>query len=244
MDLSIIIFCYNERGTIAHVAAEARQLAAAMGGSSEVIAVDDGSDDGTAEILAAEPDIRYIRHAQNQGIGMALRTGYAAARCEYICAVPGDGQFDLRELMQVQAFGFDAFYALYRPQADYGPYRALLTRVNRFFNKHLLGLDMKDVNWIKVYRRDQLDYVRPELLSSIIESEICGKLQKAGIRPIELPSVYHSRTSGVAKGGNWKTLRKAIMEMWMLYTVTERFARSIKIKNDSSGQPLAWIKEK
>ncbi|MBS1685343.1 MAG: glycosyltransferase family 2 protein [Bacteroidetes bacterium] len=244
MDLSIIIFCYNECGSIARVAEAAVQLAGQMSGTSEVIAVDDGSDDGTAEILSAYPNVRYIRHAHNMGIGAALRTGYAAAGCEYVCAVPGDGQFDLTELRQVTPFGFDTFYALYRPQIDYGPYRALLTRVNKFFNRHLLGLDMKDVNWIKVYRRDQLDFVRPELRSSIVESEICSKLQKAGIRPVELPSVYYSRTSGVAKGGSWKTLRKAISEMWTLYAVTERFARSIKIKNGGNDQPMAWMKEK
>lgn len=82
---------------------------------------------------------------------------------------------------------------------------------------------MRDVNWIKVYRKEHLDFTQPQLTSSIVESEICAKLIQSGVLPIEIPSVYHPRKTGQAKGGSWNTLRKVLSEMRALYNVTHNF---------------------
>ena len=129
----------------------------------------------------------------------------------------------------VKPFLFKNFYAFYRPETNYNFYRKLLTLSNKFFNSMILGIRMKDVNWVKVYRKDQLDYVNPELKSSLIESEICAKLIKAGCVPIELPSIYRQRNTGLPLGGSWKTLRKAIEEMYDLYETVSNFNREIKV---------------
>jgi glycosyltransferase involved in cell wall biosynthesis len=225
LNISIVIFCYNERDSIERVIRSSIDLAGKLGDDFEIIVVDDGSTDGSRDLLSQQIAIKYISHTQNRGIGAALRTGYAAASKEYVCAVPGDGQFDLTELLSVRSFDFNRFYSFYRPATDYNVYRNALTKLNKLFNKYILEIELRDVNWIKVYRKEQLDWVRPELQSSIVESEICCKLIKSGCRAIELPSVYHQRTGGEAKGGHWRTLIKAIKEIVSLYIVTRNFIK-------------------
>lgn len=229
MNISIIIFCNNEAGNLHGVIESALAFLKGFTNSFEVIIVDDGSTDQTAEVVAPflkkPTQCRYIRHEKNAGIGMALRTGYAAAEKEFVCAIPGDGQFDIKDLSDLKPFSNHNFYSFFRPQTNYSPYRTFLNKANLQFNRLLLGIHLRDVNWIKVYRKEQLDFVQAELKSSIVESEICAKLIKAGSVPIELPSVYHERKSGISQGGSWKTLRQVLYEMYSLFLVTRKFKK-------------------
>jgi len=227
LKISIIIFCHNERDNIDSVIQSTQKTAGLISNDYEIIVVNDGSTDGTAEKIRQHSGIKVITHPVNSGIGMAIRSGYNAATKEFVCAIPGDGQFDVNELKQVQPFAINSFYSFYRPKTNYNPYRQFLTNANRFFNSTLLGISLKDVNWIKVYRKDQLQFVDYKLKSSIVESEICAKLIKAGCTPIQLPSVYHQRLSGQSQGGKWKTLRKTLLEMRALYTEVSKFKKHL-----------------
>lgn len=187
--------------------------------------MDDGSSDGTEKVVRQYPQLKYIRHSANKGIGTALQTGYSSASKEFVCAIPGDGQFDVSELLQVKRFDFYTFYSFHRPVTNYNIYRSLLTKGNRVFNHLFLGIKLKDVNWIKVYRKDQLNFAEPQLRSSLVESEICAKLIKSGCEAVEIPSVYLERKTGVSTGGSWKTLSKAITEIAELCMVVYSFKK-------------------
>lgn len=234
MNISIVIFCYNEAGSIEGVIQSCIQMLESIATSYQIVIVDDGSTDESHSIIEKYSGkynfITSIRHQKNQGIGMALRTGYEASIKEYVCAVPGDGQFDVNELLQIKPFSILNFHSFYRTDTSYTPYRRFLNISNRIFNYLFLGIKVRDVNWIKVYRKDQLEFVNLELKSSIVESEICAKLMKAGSQPIEIPSVYHIRVSGVSKGGSWKTLSKALSEMLTLVQVLLKFSKKLKIE--------------
>jgi len=221
MNWSIVIFAFNEGDNLAATIGRCAEFLSAHARVYEMILVDDGSTDNTEEICSKlkkeHKALRVMRQPMNMGIGHALRTGYASAQYEYVCAIPGDGQFDPSELAAVPPFGPMEFYSFYRREQNYTPYRQLLSNMNRWLNRLFLGLRMRDVNWIKVYRSEQLRLAAPKLTSSVIESEICGRLVKAGIRPMELPSIYYSRTHGEAKGGRWKTVRQVLAEVPRLY---------------------------
>ena len=213
MNITFVIFCFNERKNIESVILSTLHVANTLSSTYEIIVVDDGSTDGSEEVIKQYPQLKYIRHATNKGIGTALQTGYSSASKEFVCAIPGDGQFDVSELLQLKPFGFYTIYSFYRPETNYNYYRRLLTTGNKLFNRFFLGIKLKDVNWIKVYRKDQLNFVQPQLRSSLVESEICAKLIKSGCSAIEIPSAYLERKAGISTGGSWKTLSKAITEI-------------------------------
>lgn len=227
MRFSIIIFCFNEVGNLRKVVADVLEILARMASQYEVILVNDGSTDGTDalcnELAARHECIRAVHHPTNMGIGEALRTGYREAGHDYICAIPGDGQFRITDLLQLSPFDPDRFVAYYRHDTGYNNYRRTLTWLNRAFNQHALGVFLRDVNWVKVYRREHLEMTRPELRSSLIETEITAKLAKCNVYPLEIPTTYLQRDYGSAKGGSWRTLRKAIAEIFSLWRLLSRF---------------------
>lgn len=220
------IFCFNESGALASLVERTDGILSQMCEEYEVILVDDGSTDGTdrvcSELSGSMANVRTVRHPSNRGIGEALRTGYSESRLDYICAIPGDGQFDPSELLGLRPFGADRFVSFYRERTGYNTYRGFLTWFNRAFNRHVLGVALRDVNWVKVYRKEHLDLAAPVLRSSLIETEIVAKITRSGAYPIELPSTYLPRESGQAKGGGWKTLRKAAAETLWLWWVCVR----------------------
>lgn len=228
MNWTIIIFCYNEKDNLPKV------LDGVLSFVSErhiqdyqILVVDDGSIDGSIELIQSKikenNKVKLIAHKQNKGIGEALRTGYQNAQFEYVCAIPGDNQFDLAELLKVKPFGDQEFISFYRLNMYKSRYRKLIHQLNKLFNRWFLNLNIRDVNWIKVYKKTQLEIVNFELRSSIVESEICAKLLKLGYSSIELPSKYLPREYGTPKGGTWKTVKMAAQETWALYKGVKKF---------------------
>ena len=104
---SITIFfpCYNEEHNVERVTREAMDVAGRVSDDFEIIIVNDGSKDRTAEIadrLAKEnPSVRVIHHDHNQGYGAALQTGFKNATKELVFYTDGDGQFKIEEITKL-----------------------------------------------------------------------------------------------------------------------------------------------
>lgn len=226
---SLVIFCYNEVGTIARVIAAAVDAGKHLAPNApfEVLVVDDGCVDGSSTVMDEMAQkhnvVRIVRHEANKGIGPALISGYANAQYENVCAIPADGQFDIKELYPFATFANNEVIAFYRPEkTGYELYRKVLTWFNSFANKLFLGLQMKDVNWVKIYKRAQVQSLPLSLKSSLLESEICAKLKHQNIVFKEHPSAYLRRESGVPKGGSLKTLAAAAKEfLKLVYSVNK-----------------------
>lgn len=230
---SIVIFCYNEVETVAKVTSKVLDVLQKIADNYEILLVDDGSTDGSREeIIRVEKtfeQVRYIFHPENQGIGHALRTGYFNVKYENVCAVPADGQFDVTELLPYAQVNQGSFVSFFRKEnTTYTLARNALSYANKVVNKWLLGFDLKDVNWVKIYKTEQIKKLNLEIESSLVESEICAKLLIAGQKLIEVPSKYVPREAGVSKGASWKIVRQALRDTLLMSAVLRRFKRLLK----------------
>jgi glycosyltransferase involved in cell wall biosynthesis len=99
LTLSMVIPAYNEEEVIGDILSRTLATCSALSaemaefGGFEVIVVNDGSRDGTADIVAAIPGIRVVNHKQNRGYGAALKTGFAEARGDYVGFLDADGTY-------------------------------------------------------------------------------------------------------------------------------------------------------
>ncbi len=228
---TIGILCYNEAVTIVDVYSKVKTVLSQLTGDSEIIIVDDGSTDGSIELIKKiytyDPSVRLIFHEINKGIGASIRDVYFNATKQNVVFVPGDGQFDEMELIPFAEFSADHFICFFRHENEtYSLFRNALSWANKMFNSWFLGFNLKDVNWVKVYKREILYKLELKSKSSIIESEICAKLTALGKTAVEVPSVYHPRIAGQSKGASFGTILKVYKELWAVYLLVKKFKKS------------------
>ncbi len=226
------VMCYNEEGNILNVLNQIVEIGPKVANQFEILVVDDGSKDKSVKIIRSfqesnpQIDIRLIEHPMNKGIGFTLRDIYLNGKYELIANIPADGQFDLNEYLQVGIVEKNKFVAFYRKEnLVYNTQRNLFSFINKMLNLQLLGISCKDVNWTKIYHKDALHQLDLRITSSLIESEICSKLIYLGYQPLEYPSQYKSRTSGVSKGASFFILKQAIFDILKLIWVCRRFRK-------------------
>jgi glycosyltransferase involved in cell wall biosynthesis len=230
LKLSVVIPVYNERATVAELLR--RVLAVAI--DKEVILVDDGSSDGTREILAgleSRPGIRVIQHERNRGKGAALRTGFAAAQGDVVLVQDADLEYDPEDyhrLLQPIAAG-RADVVLGSRFIGSGPHRvlyywhyvgnrALTTLSNVFTNLNLSDME----TCYKVFRREVLDGLEIEESRFGFEPEIVAKVARGRWRVYEVGVSYSGRTYNEGKKIGW---RDGVRAVWCILKYNLRSAR-------------------
>jgi glycosyltransferase involved in cell wall biosynthesis len=208
--LSVIMPVYNEASTLAEVVQ--RVLSLDLGVDIDLIAVDDASHDGSAEILSSIPDprLRVSTHEVNRGKGAAIRTGLDAAAGEVVVIQDADLEYDPAQWEQLLA-------PILAGEADvvYGS-RFLgdakgMRRRNRWANKGLtaitrvlFGTGITDMETCyKLIRLDLLADIELEASRFDIEPEITARLLRRGVTIHELPIAYEARTHDDGKKIGW-----------------------------------------
>jgi glycosyltransferase involved in cell wall biosynthesis len=216
--LSIVIPAYNERATVGELL---RRVAAAPlpgGLEREIVVVDDGSRDGTRELLrqlsaAADPaPFRLVEHAANRGKGAAIRTGLAAAAGDVVLIQDADLEYDPLEYPKLlQPILDDEADVVYGSRFLGGPHRVMFYwhyLGNRFLttlSNMLTDLNLSDMETCyKVFRREVL--VGLELRSNRfgIEPELTARVARKGARIFEVPISYRGRTYAEGKKIGWR----------------------------------------
>ncbi len=217
--LSVVMPCFNERSTI-HVAIE-RVLASGVD-PLEIVVVDDGSTDGTRELLTQGPAldrrVRIVLHGKNQGKGAALRTGFREARGRFVIVQDADLEYDptdypalLEPLLQDRAdvvfgtrFSGGAHRVLY---FWHSVGNKLLTTLSNI----VTDLNLTDMETCyKVFRREVLDQIHLEENRFGIEPELTAKVAGLRVRVYEVPISYHGRTYAEGKKIGLKDAFRAV----------------------------------
>jgi glycosyltransferase involved in cell wall biosynthesis len=206
--LSVVMPVYNERYLVAECIARVLAVESPLISRLDLIVVDDGSSDGTREILrkiaAEHPDrITYVEHEENRGKGGAVATGVALARGEITVIQDADLEYHPRDLPRLMApFENDEADVVYGSRFLSGDYRRVLYYRHSLGNKVLTTIcnALTDLNLSDM--ETCYKAVRTPLLQSIpirsrdfrIEPELTFKLKKRGARIYEVPISYAGRT--------------------------------------------------
>jgi glycosyltransferase involved in cell wall biosynthesis len=211
LKLSVIIPCFNEIATIETIV----KAVEAVNRASEIIIVDDGSTDGTRDILkdklASDPLVRIVYHDHNQGKGAAVRTGFAAATGDIFLIQDADLEYDPREYPALlQPIEEGRAMVVYGSRFLGGP-RKTMFFWNMIANRSLTLLTNVLYNTIlsdmetcyKVFRAEVVRGIKLRSKRFEFEPEITSKVLKRGYRIYEVPISYNGREWNEGKKIKW-----------------------------------------
>lgn len=220
-ELSAVMPAYNEEEILPLALDEAVAALEAQCERWELIMVDDGSTDGTENILAEwsarEPRIRVITLRPNEGYSRALVHGLTAGRYEAIFYTDADAQFDLMELSRLHPYLAEADMVCGFRQKRQDPWVRLLTsRTFNFLQSMALGTMMRDVNCaFKFFRRSYFDKVKLSSDGFLIDAEMYVRAKRAGLTWIEKGVTHRPREEG-SSTVSFSTITETLAELWRL----------------------------
>lgn len=207
--LSVVIPVKDEAENVEPLVQDLRS--ALQGLTWEVIFVDDGSRDGTAErlaALAADPRIKVIRLRRSFGQSAATQAGFDAARGDVIATLDGDRQNDPADIPRLLAKldeGYDAVLGLRARRHDRWLFRKVPSLCANWLIRRVLGVPFKDFGCaLRVLRRHCIDGLA---LYGEMHRFITALILQQGARVTQVPVRHHPRTAGQSKYDLSRTLR-------------------------------------
>jgi glycosyltransferase involved in cell wall biosynthesis len=221
-ELTVVMPAYNEAENIGAVVESTTAYLGRRGIRYEIKIVDDGSRDGTFDVLARlqrdHPCLGIVRHARNRGYGSAIRSGLAVAKGTHILVSDGDGQFRIDDIEPLWRRRHLADMVLgYRdPRIDPLPRRIAGRAYNRLV-RLFLGGDFRDVNCgFKLIARRAIEDVELRSTGALISAELLTRARVRGASFVEVAVPHFPRRHGSATGLLPRVVLRMIRELFML----------------------------
>ena len=227
---SVVLPVYNEEACIEGVLQELREtLDANLPGRYEVVAVNDGSSDGTLELLyrigALWPELRIGALVRNSGQSAAFFAGFRKARGAAIVTMDADGQNDPADIPRVLAeLGDDCDCCCgYRARRQDTWSTRWGSRLAIGIRNRVLGEDIIDTGCsLKAFKRELAEPLSPWNGMHRFYGSLFG-MQGAVIR--QVPVNHRPRSAGISKYTNWGRLKKTWRDLWCVRWMKARYVR-------------------
>jgi glycosyltransferase involved in cell wall biosynthesis len=232
-ELSLVIPVYNEKGSLPALDGELRAALHAAGRTAEILYVDDGSNDGSPEVLrrlveaarGGEFRTRVLRLRRNYGQTAAMAAGFEAAQGQVILPLDADGQnnpADLERLLAELEKGYDIVSGWRRRRKDRAISRKLPSRVANWLIGRISGVRLHDYGCtLKAYRAPLLKDLR---LYGEMHRFIPLYLGAMGARVGELEVDHRPRTTGVSKYGS-RRIMKVLLDLVLIRFMVRYYTR-------------------
>jgi glycosyltransferase involved in cell wall biosynthesis len=220
--LSVVVPVFNERNTLVEILRRMRAVELPDGIEREIIVVDDGSNDGTRDVLnqVGDSTVRVVMHEANLGKGAALRTGFAHATGDYVLVQDADLEYDPEDWPRLLNPVLRGRARVVYGSRFTGERRNMLLlhwMGNRFLSMTtnvLYNTTLSDMETCyKLFDRDLVDDMKLQSNRFDIEAEITAKVLKRGIRIYEVPISYSGREFDEGKKITW---RDGFAALWTL----------------------------
>ena len=222
--ISVFFPAFNDEQSIATLIAEAMALLPTLTDDYEVIAVNDGSQDRTGELLdklrSTVPRLTVIHHPVNRGYGAALRSGFGAATKDLVFYTDGDGQYDVRELASLVEHLKDQVDVVngYKIRRSDSSSRVILGAIYNRVARLFFGLPIRDVDCdFRLIRRRALDQIELTSSSGVVCAELVRKLKTAGCVFAEVPVHHYSRRYGQSQFFTIPRVARTVFDLGVLW---------------------------
>ncbi len=225
MKYSVVVPLYNEEGNLRSLDAEIKQALQSLGGTFEVIYIDDGSTDGSLKELQTLTGVTILEMNRNYGQAVALDAGFKHANGEIVISLDGDGQndpADIRAMLEkLDAEDLDVVAGWRKDRKDSSGIN-LLTRVGRLMRRLLIKDVVHDTGCtLRVYRREA---VKSLDIGGEMHRYILAILKWKGFRIGEVVVNHRARVFGVSKYNYTKAVRGFIdlIGVWFIQKFSQR----------------------
>lgn len=223
--LTVFFPAYNDAPSLPSLLEKTFAVLPTLTSDYEVVVVNDGSRDETAQVLARlqeryGPRLRVVTHERNLGYGAALRSGFAAATKELVFYTDGDGQYDPGELPKLMALmapdvGLVNGYKIERHDPWH---RIVIGRIYNAFARLLFRIRIRDIDCdYRLIRRSLLDEIRLRSTSGTICVELVRKLELSPYRVLEVPVHHYPRLHGRSQFFRVRSLATTLWQLIRLY---------------------------
>lgn len=227
-ELSVFFPCYNEENNVQKTIAKAIPVLNKVAKKWEIILVNDGSKDNTAEVLkkikqSHPQNIKIVTHERNRGYGAAFKSGIYNSQYEWITFTDADGQFDFSEITKLakvqQETGSDLVVGYYLGR-KVPIYRIWGSKLWQLAVLILFGLKVKDIDCgFKLFRKKVVDTI-PKLQAErgpFITSEFLIHAKSKGFKIVEIGVSHFSRQEGVATGSKPSVIIAGLKDLVTLW---------------------------